>query len=82
MSSNDIDETFRNVSPEYTKIVTVAIDKLLHEYTAEERMFFAMQYARSRYAMIDEPENDVMDYRIAVDRADTAVTSSNEDTNA
>jgi len=72
MSKNDLADAMSHAPPEYTKALGLVIDSVLQEYTHEERMFWAMQYAEAEYRRADTGDNDLMDYRIAVDEVSKA----------
>lgn len=50
-----------------TYIASGAIDRMLLDFTREERMVYAMMYAADQYKRIDS-EHDMVDYRIEVDQ--------------
>ncbi|AGM11145.1 hypothetical protein M196_gp53 [Halorubrum tailed virus 4] len=58
--------------PEITKALLITINGILHDYTHEERMFWAMQYAAGEFSKADTGEKDLTDYRIAVDETVSA----------
>jgi len=67
MSHNEVLEGLHSPPQKLSIAARITLDQLLHDYTHEERMFFAMQYAVSEYRRIEDTDYDITDYRIAAD---------------
>lgn len=75
---NHLTHELEDVDNELTHAVTTVLDTMLREYTAEERMFFAMLYARQRYERVERDKYDITDYRIAADETANAAETQEE----
>lgn len=78
MTKKHLTHDFNSPPPKLTEALAITMDRVLHDYTHEERMFWAMQYAVSEFNKAETEGRDLTDYRIAVDET---VKSSNKNDN-
>ena len=67
MAEKHLTHDLNSPPPKLTKALAITMDRMLHDYTHEERMFWAMQYAVSEFNRAETQGRDLTDYRIAVD---------------
>jgi hypothetical protein len=78
MTEKHLTHDINSPPPKVTKALAITIDRMLHDYTHEERMFWAMQYATGEFDRAETEGRDLTDYRIAVD--ETVKSAKKNDT--
>jgi len=68
MIENNILNDVRSPPENLALAMRITVDQMMHDYSHEERMFWAIQYAIGEYSRIDDPEYDMTDYRIKAEQ--------------
>jgi len=67
MSNDNLAYSLNHPPKKLALSLRICVDRMLHDYTHEERMFWAMNYAVAEYKRIEDSDHDLMDYRMAAD---------------
>ena len=78
MTDNEILNTVDQPPEDLAMVMRIALDRMMHDYTHEERMFWAMQYALGEFNRANTKGRDLTDYRIAADELANIVADNHE----